>query len=359
MADTYDVIICGAGSGGGFMSGEIAPNGSVLILDAGNNYYTDPANPGKGVPVRRALSTQMNLGTWLPDSKDAPHGDIFFAYPMYMDQSNPFSTTAQREPRIVGGGSSVNVGAWLRPLLVDWTGFESETGVQGWTKAAFEAHFLRAERILNVHRDDRAYWNKASVLYEQAALKMGIPCFETASNRKGCIFCGHRLNAGMPCKYDSLMSTALTQIPKAIQAGAVLLDNATVLQVNITNGTATGVTYLRNGETITANARKLVVVSAGAIGTPLILRDSGVFDLNANVGNYLRAHPGIPLDRAVAGRRLGLLIAATSGLSTISRSTRTAIPWTPWSTPARDSPPQRHGWRRHSRSGFLESLIRT
>ena len=304
MADTYDVIICGAGSGGGFMSGEIAAHGSVLILDAGT-HYKEPANPGVGVPSRRALATQINLGTWLPDSKDSPHGDLFFAYPMYMDQSNPFSSTAQREARVVGGGSTVNVGAWLRPRLTDWDGFASETGVQGWTKAAFESHFLRAERILNVHRDDRRFWNKASVLYEQAALKMGIPCFETASNRKSCIFCGHRLNAGMPCKYDSLMSTALTQIPKAIKAGATLLDNATVLKVNITNKTATGITYLRNGETFTANARKLVVVSAGAIGTPLILRDSGVYDLNANVGNYLRAHPGIPVDVLLPGTDWG------------------------------------------------------
>jgi hypothetical protein len=45
---------------------------------------------------------------------------------------------------------------------------------------------------------------------------MGIPVWETTSNRKNCIFCGHRLNAGMPCKYNSLMSTALTQIPRAI-----------------------------------------------------------------------------------------------------------------------------------------------
>ena len=300
MADTYDVIICGAGSGGGFMAGEIAAHGSVLILDAGT-YYPEAANPGTGVPSRRAISTQMNLGTWLPNSKDAPHGDLFYAYPMYMDQSNPFTATAQREARIVGGGSSVNVGAWLRPRLVDWTGFAEETGVTGWTKAAFEPHFQRAERILNVHRDDRQFWNKASVLYEQAALKMGIPVFETASNRKSCIFCGHRLNAGMPCKYDSLMSTALTQIPKAIKAGATLLDNATVLQVNITDKKATGVTYTRNGETFTANANKLVVVSAGAIGTPLVLRDSGVYDLNANVGNYLRAHPGMPVDVLLPG----------------------------------------------------------
>jgi choline dehydrogenase-like flavoprotein len=300
MADTYDVIICGAGSAGGFMAGEISAHGSVLILDAGP-FLSEPAAPGVGTPERRKLSTQMNLGMWLPGSKESNHGKLFFTYPMYMDQSNPFSSTAQREAKVVGGGSMINVGAWLRPRTVDFDGFAEETGVQGWTKAEFEPHYRRAERILHVHRDDRQYWNKASVLYERIALGMGIPVFETASNRFRCIFCGHRLDAGMPCKYDSLMSTALTQIPKAINSGATLLDNATVLRVEISNNTATGVTYERNGEVVTANARKLVVLSAGAIGTPLIMRDSGIHLMNPNVGKHLRAHPGVPVDVLLPG----------------------------------------------------------
>jgi long-chain-alcohol oxidase len=222
-----------------------------------------------------------------------------------MDRSNPFAATAQREAKVVGGGSFVNVGAWLRPRRVDWDDFGNVTGVTGWTKLEFEPHFRRAERILHVHRDAREYWNKASVLYEQTALRMGIPVFETASNRHRCIFCGHRLNAGMPCKYDSLMSTAITQIPKAVKSGAVVVDNATVLRVEITNNTATGVTYIRNGEVTTVNARKLVVVSAGAIGTPLILRDSGVHLKNPNVGRHLRAHPGAPIDVLLPGTDWG------------------------------------------------------
>ncbi|MEO7651334.1 MAG: GMC family oxidoreductase [Bryobacteraceae bacterium] len=300
MADTYDVIICGAGSGGGFMAGEIAAHGSVLILDAGP-HFAGESKPGIGDDERRKLATQINLGTWLPDGSLGNRGRLFFTYPMYMDQSNPFSSTAQREAKVVGGGSFVNVGAWLRPTRVDFAGFEQETGVKGWTRAEFEPHFRRAERILHVHRDAREFWNKASVLYEQAAIKMGIPVFETASNRFRCIFCGHRLNAGMPCKYDSLMSTAHTQIPKALAAGAKLLDNATVVNVEISNNIATGVTYVRNGETVTVNARKLVVVSAGAIGTPLLLRDSGVHLKNPNVGRWLRAHPGVPIDVLLPG----------------------------------------------------------
>ncbi|MGA2213996.1 MAG: GMC family oxidoreductase [Bryobacteraceae bacterium] len=306
MANTYDVIIVGAGSGGGFLAGQIAPYCSLLILDAGPSFPGAP-NPGTGVLSRRVLSTQINLGTWIPDSKASIHGSVFYTYPMYMDQSNPTSSTGQHEAKLVGGGSAINVGAWLRPRSVDWGGFNEATGLTDWTKALFEPHFLRAERILNVGRDSRANWMPASILYEKAANAMGIPTAMNASNRKKCIYCGHRLNAGMPCKYDSLMSTALTQIPTAVAAGATLVPNANVTQINITNGKATGVTYVQaDGTTVVANANKLVVVAGGAIGSPLILREAGLHVVNPNVGNYLRAHPGVPMDVLLPGTNWGV-----------------------------------------------------
>jgi choline dehydrogenase len=293
MADTYDVIICGAGSGGGFLAGEIAAHGSVLILDAGPSTVGTPS-PGKGSPESRRFSTQINLGQFIPDGVYSINtGSTFFAYRSYMDESSPGSFGFSREARVVGGGSHINAGAWVRPRSVDWPDFEAETGVKGWTKEAFEPHFLKAETILHVHRDLRENWNKASLLYEETALSLGIPMFETASNRYNCIFCGQRLNAGMPCKYDALMSTAITQIPKAVAAGATLVDNATVLRVETSGTKATGVTYRRGDDVITANANKLVVLAAGAYGTPLIMFDSGMNLVNSNVGKYLRAHPAI------------------------------------------------------------------
>ncbi|MBK9170599.1 MAG: GMC family oxidoreductase [Bryobacterales bacterium] len=305
MTETYDIIICGAGSGGGFFAGEVAPYASTLILDAGPHIGGD-ALPGVGSDERRRFSTQINLGTFVPDGVNSRNaGKAFFAYPIYQDQSNPTSAAIQREARVVGGGSFINVGAWLRPIRVDWEGFAEETGVEGWTREAFEPHFQHAETVLHVHRNKREHWNRVSVLYEQAARSLGIPTIETASNRYNCIFCGHRLNAGVPCKYDALMSTALTQIPKAIQHGAVLHDNASVKRVLIENRKAVGVVYERNGELIEARARNLVVVSAGAVGTPAILYDSGLADLNTNVGRYLRAHPGIAMDALLPGGAWG------------------------------------------------------
>jgi choline dehydrogenase-like flavoprotein len=296
MADTYDVIICGAGSGGGFLAGEIASHGSVLLLDAGPNIGGAP-NIGVGSPERRKFSTQINLGTFIPDGMYTMNtGSDSYQYPLYSDLSNPNSASITREAKVVGGGSYVNVGAWIRPRKVDWDGFVEETGVSGWTRDLFEPHFQKAEEILSVHRDIRDNWNPGSVLYEKSAQALGIPVFETASNRMNCIFCGHRNNAGMPCKYDALMSTTVTQIPKAVAAGATLVDKANVVRVEMNGRKATGVTYVKDGQTITANARKLVVLSAGAIGTPLIMFSSGMNLVNSNVGKNLHAHPGMSIE---------------------------------------------------------------
>ena len=121
MADAiYDVIIIGAGSGGGFLAGEIAKNCSLLILDAGPHLGGEP-KPGIGDPARRAFATQYNLGTYIPDGVNSKRaGKAFFSYPIYTDASNPDTSAVQREAKVVGGGSFINVGAWVRPIRVDF-----------------------------------------------------------------------------------------------------------------------------------------------------------------------------------------------------------------------------------------------
>jgi len=62
---------------------------------------------------------------------------------------------------------------------------------------------------------------------------------------------------------------------EAVANGAVLVDKARVTRVIVENGTATGVEYEVKGQKKTASA-PVVVVSAGGIGSPLILRNSGI-----------------------------------------------------------------------------------
>lgn len=64
-------------------------------------------------------------------------------------------------------------------------------------------------------------------------------------------------------------------VDEAVANGAVLLNGAKVTRVLQDHGGATGVEYVRNGEVCTASAER-VVLAAGGIGSPTILRASGV-----------------------------------------------------------------------------------
>lgn len=69
--------------------------------------------------------------------------------------------------------------------------------------------------------------------------------------------------------------SARMYVEDAIAHGAVLQNHAKVARVLAENGTATGVDYWMDGERRTASA-PVVVLAAGGIGSPVILRNSGV-----------------------------------------------------------------------------------
>ena len=80
----------------------------MLILDAGPNPGGTP-NFGTGSPARRKFSTQINLGQYQPNNPFSTTGSTFFAYEMYMIEANQINASVQREPRVVGGGSYINL----------------------------------------------------------------------------------------------------------------------------------------------------------------------------------------------------------------------------------------------------------
>ena len=69
--------------------------------------------------------------------------------------------------------------------------------------------------------------------------------------------------------------SARMYIEEAMANGADLIDRAKVTKVIIENQTAVGVEFIKNGKTSKLFAPK-IVVSAGGIGTPVILRASGM-----------------------------------------------------------------------------------
>ena len=75
--------------------------------------------------------------------------------------------------------------------------------------------------------------------------------------------------------------TARIFVEEAINNGATLIDNARVKKVIIEGNTATGVEYEHQGQTVNASA-DTIVISSGGLGSPLILRESGIKDAGFN-----------------------------------------------------------------------------
>ncbi|OFW68292.1 MAG: glucose-methanol-choline oxidoreductase [Actinobacteria bacterium RBG_13_63_9] len=113
-----------------------------------------------------------------------------------------------------------------------------------------------AKRIMTSARDLGYDWNKLPKFVYQE--KCRTDCWKC---NYGCPY-GAKWNARM-------------FIENAIGNGAVLVNGARVKKVIVESKRATGVEYTRNGATQKAFA-PLVIVSAGGVGSPVILRESGI-----------------------------------------------------------------------------------
>ncbi len=106
--------------------------------------------------------------------------------------------------------------------------------------------------------------------------------------------CGY---CGYGCRHGAKNSTARTYLADAVGRGARLVSGCTVDRVLIEAGRAVGVSASLDGtdgrvRPVTVRARA-VVLAAGAVYTPAILKRSGLS--NPNVGRWLRLHPATAL----------------------------------------------------------------
>ncbi len=107
----------------------------------------------------------------------------------------------------------------------------------------------------------------------------------TFGNRPHCIYRGYCLQG---CKVNAKASPYVTHLPDALAHGVEIRANCMVAQVDIdqASGRATGVTYVREGETLERRQRAKVVAVAGySIETPRLLLNSTSGRFAHGVGN--------------------------------------------------------------------------
>ena len=238
------VIIIGSGAGGAIIARELAKN---------------------KIPV-----TIIEKGPYI-DSKDA-----FNYYDSYNDSVDLLTTTC------VGGATIVSMSNMVRAL-------DSELHEYG---VDISSEYGYVDDLVGVHDLDDSHIGKGTQLFLDAGKELGLKTLKMpkAIREKDCIQCG---KCAFGCPADAKWS-GKDFIDEAVDDGATFISEAEVTEVIVEDSKVKGVKYIKNNieESIFSDT---VILSAGAIGSTLLLRSAGIdagrkifFDPFVTVGGYLK-----------------------------------------------------------------------
>jgi len=257
---TFDVIVIGTGAGGATVARELSKKDyNVLILEKGKRHKT-------GTSVNYLKSIPLDLNADLSDENLDKYD--FLDYPaelMYLED--------------VGGTTPVSL---ANACYACSTCYVNSVTTQ------FKIHdldlfkeLIDASADLKVNPFPANLMGPATRKIVDAGESLGyfmepMPKFIDFSKCDGCGLCISGCKKG--AKWDSTHF-----VNEAIDNGATLISDFTVTKITHENGKVTGVEGLFGDQTKGFEAKK-VIVAAGALNTPLILKNS---DIVENVGEGL------------------------------------------------------------------------
>lgn len=311
----YDVVVVGAGAGGGVIAGVLAEAGKrVLLLERGASKTFEQI--GRDHLRNQRISQYGNNAG--PDGPENPRvvvdwktGNALTVLPHEGGYNN--------NAAIVGGGTRVYGGqAWrFHPLdfrMASTYGVPEGSSLTDWpiSYEDLEPFYEQAEHELGVagRRAEMTHLPAYKKDYpmpplpvnaQGTVLRKGLSALgwqtlsvplavnsEPRDGRPACIRCQHCV--GFACPVDAKNGTQNTLLPRAIASGnCELVTGVLAERVETRGGRATGVTYVdaATGERITVEA-EVVVVAGGAVETARLLLNSGLG--NDHVGRHLQGH---------------------------------------------------------------------
>jgi choline dehydrogenase-like flavoprotein len=189
--------------------------------------------------------------------------------------------------RGLGGTTLVNSGTCFRTPAHVLERWQREFGVDV-SEQSLRPCFERVERALSVSEVTPELAGGNAEVARRGAERLGWSHGYLRRNARGCVGSGV---CTLGCPTSAKQHTGITYIPRAQRAGARIVTGARVQRVIVERGRACGAqAQMAGGGSMEVRA-PIVVVAAGTIYTPLLLRRSGVGSQSGQLGRNLSVHP--------------------------------------------------------------------
>lgn len=267
--DTYDYIVVGAGSAGCVLANRLSedPNTTVLLLEAGAKDW----NPWIHVPVGYFKTMHNPATDWC-----------------YLTEPDAGIDNRQLQwPRgkVLGGSSSLNGLLYIRGQHEDYDDW-AQQGNEGWDFASVLPYFKKSECQSRgadeyhgvegpLHVSDLRLRREIADRFIAAAKDIGIPENQDANGKEqeGVGYFQQTAYKGFRC------STAKAFLrPARSRKNLTILTHAQSKKLLLDDKRATAVVFQQRNKEKIVYARKEIILSSGAIGSPQILQNSGIGD---------------------------------------------------------------------------------
>src|SRR5688572_3663407 len=266
--EEFDYVIVGAGSAGCVLAGRLTEDrrNSVLVLEYGGS--------------DRSMFVQM------PSALSIPMGMEKYDWRYYTEPEPGLDGRRLHTPRgkVLGGSSSINGLVYIRGNARDFDRWESE-GAAGWNYASVLPYFRRAETRAEGGDTYRGgdgplqtcygpLSNPLHAAWLEAGKQAGYPATSDVNGYRQEGFGRFDMTVSPDGRRCSAANAYLR--PAMRRRNLAVRTRALAARILFDGRRATGVEYRAGDARRTVSARREVIVSAGSINSPKLLKLSGV-----------------------------------------------------------------------------------